>query len=107
VETPTFHRRAAKLLAENERTELIEFLARNPFAGDIVPGTGGVRKVRFAGRSRGKRGGVRVVYYVVDEDVPLYALLIYGKDEQDDMTGEQRKAMQAFATAIKAARRGR
>ena len=107
VETPIFQRRAEKLLAVAEREELIAHLAANPEAGELIVGAGGVRKVRWGGRSKGKRGGVRVIYYVADENTPLYALLIYGKDEQDDLTGEQRKTVKAFAEAIKAARRER
>lgn len=66
VETPTFVRRAEKSLSGDEHRQLIEFLAFNPAAGDVVPETGGVRKVRFAARSKGKRGGVRVIYYYLD-----------------------------------------
>jgi mRNA-degrading endonuclease RelE of RelBE toxin-antitoxin system len=79
VETPTFIRRAERLLSQGERDELIDFLAGNPMAGDVIPETGGVRKVRYAARGKGKRGGVRVIYYLLDEGTPLYALLIYGK----------------------------
>ena len=104
VETPAFQRRAEKLLSDDEREELIEYLARNPLAGDVMSGTGGVRKLRYAARGKGKRGGARVIYYVVDDETPLYALLNYGKDEQDNLTAEQKKAVQAFAAAIKAAR---
>jgi len=70
-----------------------------------MPDTGGVRKVRYAARGKGKRGGVRVIYYVLDEGTPLYALLIYRKDEQENLTPDQKKAVRAFAEAIKAARR--
>ena len=105
VETPTFIRRAAKLLTEEEHDELIAFLAANPETGDVIEGTAGVRKVRFATGGRGKRGATRVMYYVVDEAMPLYALLIYGKNEQDNLTPEQVKAVRAFAEAIKAARK--
>ena len=105
VETPTFIRRAEKLLLEKDRENLIDYLAAFPFAGNFIPDTGGVRKVRYAARSKGKSGGVRVIYYVVDDDTPLYALLIYGKGEQGDLAPEQKKAIRAFAGAIKAARR--
>jgi hypothetical protein len=104
VETPTFLRRAEKLLSEDEHAALIAYLADNPLAGDVIVGTGGVRKVRFGGRGKGKRGGVRVIYYFVDEGLPLYALLLYGKDEQDDLTAEQRRSVRMFAESIKATR---
>jgi hypothetical protein len=105
VETPIFIRRAGKLLSEEEHDELIAFLAANPEAGDVIQDTGGVRKVRFAGSSKGKRGGVRVIYYFLDEGTPLYAVLIYGKDEQDNLSASQKRVVRAFAEAIKAARR--
>ncbi|HZP19749.1 MAG TPA: type II toxin-antitoxin system RelE/ParE family toxin [Bauldia sp.] len=101
VETPVFIRRAERLLSREEHADLVLFLASHPEAGDLIPGTGGVRKVRYAGRGKGKRGGYRVVYYFLDEATPLYALLIYGKDEQDDLTSEQRKVVRTFAEAIK------
>jgi len=67
VETPIFSRRADALLTRDERAELITTLASNPMAGDVIPGTGGVRKLRFGAGGRGKRGGVRVIYYVLNE----------------------------------------
>ena len=75
AETPTFSRQADKLFREEEKRELIDYLATNPLAGDEIPGTGGVRKLRFAASGRGKRGGARIVYYYLDERIPLYALL--------------------------------
>ena len=63
AETPTFSRQAERLFDEDEKSELISFLAENPTAGDVIPETGGVRKVRFAASGKGKRGGARVIYY--------------------------------------------
>jgi hypothetical protein len=105
VETTVFVRRAEKLLSEAEHVDLITYLARNPEVGDEIVGTGGVRKARFGAMGKGKSGGVRVIYYFYDEDLPIYALLIYGKNERADLTAEQRKAVAAFAAAIKAARK--
>ncbi len=68
VETPVFMRRAAKLLSEAEHAALIVCLATHPEAGDEIVGTGGVRKIRFAARSKGKSGGVRVIYYFHDRE---------------------------------------
>jgi hypothetical protein len=82
VETPAFARRAEKLLTKEEYEELIFALAAHPEAGDEIPGTGGVRKVRFAARGKGKSGGVRAIYYFYDQDCPLYAIFLYGKNEQ-------------------------
>lgn len=105
VETSAFIRRAERLLSESEHTDLISYLANHPDAGDEIVGTGGVRKVRFAAMGKGKSGGVRVIYYFYDQDMPIYALLIYGKNERADLSAEQRRAVADFATAIKAARK--
>ena len=104
AETPTFSRQADKIFSQDERRELIEFLARNPLAGDEIPGTGGVRKLRFAASGRGKRGGARVIYYYADEAMPIYALLAYAKARKVDLTPNERRAVSALAAAIKAAR---
>jgi hypothetical protein len=103
VETSIFRRRADKLLSEEERRALIDFLAWNPDAGQEIQGTGGVRKVRFAAKGKGSSGGVRVIYFVTGTSIPIYALLIYGKGEQGDLTGEQLRQVKALAQDIKAA----
>lgn len=86
-----------------EREELIWFLAANPKAGDEIPGTGGVRKVRLAAKGKGKSGGVRVIYYYYDGEKPLYAIFLYGKGEQADLTPDQTRAVSGFAAEIKKA----
>lgn len=105
VETPIFIRRADKLLSESEHFDLITYLAAHPTEGDEIVGTGGVRKVRYGAMGKGKSGGVRVIYYFYDQDMPIYALLIYGKNERADLTPEQRKTVSAFALAIKTSRK--
>jgi hypothetical protein len=105
AETPIFIRRAERLLSEEEHFDLITYLATHPTVGDEIVGTGGVRKVRYGAMGRGKSGGVRVIYYFYDEDMPIYALLIYGKNERANLTPEQRKTVKTFATAIKALRK--
>lgn len=103
VETPAFARRAEKLLTLDEREELIGYLASHPALGDEIPGTGGVRKLRFAAKGKGKSGGVRVIYYYFDEANPIYAIFIYGKGEQANLTADQTRAVADFAARIKAA----
>ena len=93
AETPIFIRRAESLLSEEEHFDLITYLATHPTVGDEIVGTGGVRKVRYGAMGRGKSGGVRVIYYFYDEDMPIYALLIYGKNERANLTPEQRKTV--------------
>ena len=103
VETSAFARRAEKLLSIEEHEELVFYLALHPQSGDEIPGTGGVRKMRFAARGKGKSGGVRVIYYFFDEVNPLYAIDLYGKNEQVNLTPEQKKDVAAFAATLKAA----
>ena len=103
VETSAFARRAEKLLSIEEHEELLFYLALHPQSGDEIPGTGGVRKVRFAARGKGKSGGVRVIYYFFDEVNPLYAIFLYGKNEQTNLTPEQKREVAGFAATIKAA----
>ena len=81
---------------------LIDFLAENPLAGDEIPGPGGVRTVCFAASGRGKRGGARIIYYYLDDSMPLYALLAYAKNDQGDMTPDEKRTVPALAAALKA-----
>ena len=99
--------RAAELFTDEERKNLIDFLAANPQVGDEIPGAGDVRKLRFGAKGKGKRGGARVIYYWYSDYAPIYALLVYGKNEKTDLKPEEAKAVAAFAKAIKAAQRSR
>ena len=101
LETSIFSRRADALLSVNDRADLIDTLARDPMAGDVMPGLGGVRKLRYAPKGRGKSGGFRVIYYVLTDHQPILALLIYGKNEQADLSPSQRKAVAALAAQMK------
>jgi len=105
AETPTFVHLAEGLFSADEKAALIDYLAANPLAGDEIPGAGGVRKVRFALQGRGKRGGARVIYYWYSDDAPIYALLVYGKNQKTDLTASETAAVAALAKSIKAAYR--
>ena len=105
AETPTFSRQADKLFSEGERRELIDFLAEHPLAGDEIPGTGGVRKVRFGASGRGKRGGVRVIYFFGGGGMPVYALLAYSKSDKTDLSPGERRTVAKLVDTIK--RQGR
>jgi len=107
VETSIFTRQAEKLFSDDEKMEVIGYLAANPYLGDEIPGTGGVRKLRVPASGRGKRGGARVIYYVLNDGLPIYALLVYGKNERADMSPKQRLAVAALAQAIKRQARGK
>lgn len=81
---------ARRIMDEEERRVLIDYLAYNPITGELIPGTGGVRKLRWALEGRGKRGGARVVYYYHSEAMPLFALTAYAKNERADLSQADR-----------------
>ena len=93
IETPGFLRDAAAELTDEERTEVISFLAANPEAGDIMPETGGGRKLRWGVQGRGKRGGARVIYYYHNESLPLFLLNVFAKNEKPNLTRAERNEM--------------
>ena len=86
VETPMFVRLSADLWSDEDRTGFISFIAANPDVGDVVPGSGGLRKVRWGRAGRGKRGGVRVIYFNRFAHGEIWLLLIYGKSVQDNVS---------------------
>lgn len=86
VETPTFQRLWPDYWTEDERAAFASWLALSPEAGDVVPGSGGVRKVRWSSTGSGKRGGVRVIYFNRLENGEIWLLLIYSKSIQDNVT---------------------
>ena len=106
AETTEYTRKAGKLLSENERTELICYLAAHPDAGDVMEGTGGVRKLRWAREGRGKSGGVRAIYFFYNDGMPLYLLTIYGKNEKDNLSqGERNQLAKLTSLLVKGAGR--
>jgi hypothetical protein len=105
LETPIFTRRADALLSTSDRAELIATLAIDPKAGVLIPGLGGIRKLRFAPEGQGKSGAFRVIYFLLDDDTPILALLLYPKNEQTNPTPEQRKVMLRLVDAMKSAAR--
>lgn len=90
AELPEFIRIADKLLAESERQDIIRHLADRPKAGDLMEGTGGVRKLRWGRGGSGKSGGVRVINYFHDEAMPLYLLTMFAKGDQANLTKAER-----------------
>jgi hypothetical protein len=100
VETPEFLSATRKLMSDDERALLVDYLAHNPMAGDLVQGTGGIRKVRWALDGRGKRGGARVIYFYYDADMPLFALTAYAKNERTDLSQQDRNDFRQLTTML-------
>jgi len=112
LETPTFLRDIAQSgMSEEEHNRIVGALAANPMRGDIIPGTGGARKIRFAGRGKGKSGGYRVVSYFAADDVPVVLLALIDKGERADLAQAERNALrqelQGFADDYRAGVKGR
>jgi mRNA-degrading endonuclease RelE of RelBE toxin-antitoxin system len=89
VETPIFNRRVQQYLDDDAYAALQAYLIGRPDAGSIIKGSGGIRKLRWAGSGRGKRGGLRVIYYWWVAKDRISMLLVYPKNEQDDLTADQ------------------
>jgi len=100
AELPHYIRTAEKLLSEDERTELIHYLSAHPKSGDLLEGTGGVRKLRWGRGAQGKRGGVRVIYYFYDETVPLYLLTLFAKGDRANLSKAERNQMAGLAALL-------
>ena len=100
VETARFLKDAKPLMSDSEREELVTFVGANPEAGEIIPETGGVRKIRRALAGRGKRGGARVIYYYHNEGLPLFLLAVYGKNEKANLSQAERNAMKRLVPVL-------
>src|ERR1051326_4335175 len=92
VETGEFLKQAKYLMSASNRAELVAFVGANPEAGDIIPGTGGLRKLRWGLEGTGKRGGARVVYYYHNEHLPLFLLSAYAKSRKANLSQAERNA---------------
>lgn len=103
LETPGFLRDAAAAMTDEERTEAIYFLAASPDSDDVMPDTGGGRKLRWRARGRGKRGGVRIICYFHNESLPLFLLSVFAKNEKADLTKAERNEMKSLLPRLVAA----
>lgn len=94
VETPTFAKQADQYWKPSEREEFIVWIARNQESGDVIPNSGGCRKIRWGTKDRGKSGGVRVIYYNMLSEGRLVLLLVYGKNVTENIPGSTLKIIQ-------------
>jgi len=101
AETLEYMRCADRLLSAADRMDVVAYLAANPKAGDLMQGTGGVRKLRWGRGGRGKSGGVRVIYYFHSDAMPLYLLTVFGKNERANLSKAERNALAQLVRALK------
>jgi hypothetical protein len=97
IEAPIFTQLLPGYLGDDDYHGLQLFLTHSPEAGDIIPGTGGFRKLRWADRRRGKgkRGGLRVIYYYLIADTQIWFMSVYDKDEAADLSGKEKRVLKA------------
>ena len=106
VETPTYLKSAEAFYSEADRDEIVRMIAAYPEAGDLMPGTGGYRKLRFARPGMGKRGGVRVIYLYGGEDLPIFLITVYSKSEKGNLSKAEQNALAKMAKSFFADYRG-
>ena len=99
VESTIFEKYREEYLSDDEYRLFQTELMSDPKRGDVIQGTGGLRKIRVAVKDKGKRGGARVIYYFLDEKQRFYLLTIYSKNEMTDLTADQKKQLMAFMEA--------
>jgi hypothetical protein len=100
VETGEFLKHAKSLMPDSKRAELVAFIGANPEAGEIIPETGGVRKIRWALEGMGKRGGARVIYYYHSERLPVFLLSAFAKNRKANLSKAERNAIKRFVPAL-------
>lgn len=93
IETPLFTKYLQDYLNDDEYCELQNFLIEQPEAGDIIQGTGGLRKLRWSLKNKGKRDGIRVIYYWQTSVTQIYLFTLYAKNEMSDLSSDQKKVL--------------
>jgi len=88
------------LLTRDQQDALIDLVAYEPTCGDLIPGTGGLRKLRVGRSGQGKRGGARVIYYFHDDAVPILLLAIYAKNDKSDLSAMEKREFAALVKEI-------
>ncbi len=101
VELPHYIRKAEKLLSADERQAAVSYLAAHPEAGILLQGTGGIRKLRWATGSRGKSGGVRLIYYYHDIRIPLFMITLFAKHERANLSKAERNELSKLVTNLR------
>ena len=100
VETPTYLAVADKLFSEDERADIVALVAADPECGDVIRGTGGFRKVRVARKGMGKSGGARVIYIWRSEQLPVFLITVFPKNEKENFSMAERNALKKRADTI-------
>lgn len=90
IELPEFINQAKRCMEDEVKENFITYIAQNPLSGDLMKGTGGARKIRWAAeKHKGKSGGVRVIYYYHDDEIPIFLFSVYPKNKKDNLTSAE------------------
>jgi len=93
VELPEFQKRSEKILTRDERDELIYFLAAHPKSGNLIQGSGGIRKLRWRSKGKGKSGGSRIIYFFYNTEAPLFLLTLFTKNEKVNLSNSEKNEL--------------
>ena len=93
VETPSYLADAERLFSPGERAAIVDRLAADPTCGVLIPGSGGIRKVRFGFGARGKSGGARIIYLFSGVNLPVFVLAAFAKNEKANLSAAERNAL--------------
>jgi hypothetical protein len=100
VETPSYLADAERLFSSDERKAIVDRLASDPTCGVVVPGGGGIRKVRFGFGARGKSGGARIIYLFSGANLPVFVLAVFAKNEKANLSAAERNALARIVTEM-------
>lgn len=100
IETRGFSADARRLITEEENAELTMHIALTPRDGDLIPRTGGVRKLRWSLLGKGKRGGARIIYYYHSKSMPIFLLAIYSKNQKISLSHDEKREVKKIVTEL-------
>lgn len=101
IELPTpYLAKASKLMSAEEQKGVVDLIAANPECGDVISGTGGVRKVRFAREGQGKSGSYRIVYYYYNETLPIFLITCFGKNQKDNLSASEKNTVKKLVQVL-------
>lgn len=100
VELPGYIAKSSKIMSKAERAAVIELVASNPECGDMIVGTGGVRKVRFAREGRGKSGSYRIVYYFCNDTIPVFLITCFSKSDKGNISKSEKNTIKKLVQLL-------
>ena len=101
IESKLFEKLREKYLEDENYRQLQNFLVEQPLAGDVIQGTGGLRKLRWSANGKGKRGGIRTIYLFITEKSHIHLLTLYAKNEVNDLTDQEKKILKSIVEELK------